>query len=335
MAGKFVGSKFVVTDPDDPEAPRVLAEYVTNPTGHLLTPGLVVTYVNPAMPGLGNPTPDGGPMTVAELILYADPERPYVEAILDGGAYSCGADNLVPFTGVVVTGPPEPRPPWAELGTDTAGHQMYVAPPGTPPPGAEEVARALVESGAVPEGATVEEVAAALGLAREQGIRPLAVADSPGPATPEATDNAAGPGARRVVMHHVGRGDGQPERRGPVGEPPAVEVRVTADAGRAEIGFASALAAADLAVSGAELPGEWPDLSVCTATAFAAYESIQAGAWDPFLPILGGAISARLRAMRAEAVEAVRAAGGDPDDPDDPAWTEVDRAWRPPRRRAE
>jgi hypothetical protein len=330
MAGKFVGSKFVVTDPDDPEAPRVLAEYVTNPTGHLLTPGLVVTYVNPAMPGLGNPTPDGGPMTVAELILYADPERPYVEAILDGGKYSCGADNLVPFTGVVVTGPPEPRPPWAELGTDTAGHQMYVAPPGTPPPGDPALANVLADP----------RLAA---LAADNSPGPLVDVigaganrrnDSPGPATPEATDNAAGPGARRVVMHHVGRGDGQPERRGPVGEP---EVRVTADTGRAEIGFASALAGLDLAVreaeaAGGELPGEWPDLSACTAAAFAAYEAIQAGGWDPYLPIIGGAIAARRRKMTAEAIEAVRAAGGDPDDPEDPAWATVGRAWRPSRR---
>ena len=255
MAGKFTGSKFVVTDPGDPEAPRVLAEYQTVPRGHLLTPGVVVTYVNDRMPGLGNPTPDGGPMAVTELILYPDEERPYVEAILDGGKYSCSADNLVPVEAVLSDAAAE-----AEAEADAAGQRGAVA---------AALAYALATDPA--------HVAGALRAAADLGVRPL---DSPGPAPqPVARDNAAGLGA----------------------------------------------------VEG-ELPGEWPDLSACTAAAFAAYEAVQAGEWDPYLPILAGAINVRRRIMAAEAIEAVRAAGGDPDDPEDPAWAEAGRAWRPPRR---
>lgn len=255
MAGKFVGSKFVVTDPDDPEAPRVLVEYVTNPTGHLLTPGLVVTYVNDRMPGLGNPTPGGGPMVLAEIILYPDEERPYVEGILDGGKYSCSADNLVPVEAVLSDAAVE-----AEAEADAAGQRGAVA-------------AALAEALGTDPAHVV--LAGSLRAAADLGVRPL---ESPGPAPqPVARDNAAGSGA----------------------------------------------------VEG-ELPGEWPDLSVCTAAAFAAYEAIQSGEWDPYLPILAGAIRARRAAV---GFAAVRAAGGDPDDPDDPAWAEAGRAWRPPSRR--
>jgi hypothetical protein len=110
MAARFEGSKFVVTDPGDPDAPRVLAEYQTVPGGHLLAPGVVVTYVNPALPGLGNP--GGGPMVVTELILYpglrergaALAERPYVEAVCDGGKYAMSADHLVPVEAVRAEG---------------------------------------------------------------------------------------------------------------------------------------------------------------------------------------------------------------------------------------
>jgi hypothetical protein len=216
MAGKFKGSKFTVTDPADPDAPRVLVEYVTNPRGHLLTPGMTVTYANDRMPGLGNPTPDGGPMQVTELILYPHRVRPYVEAICDGGEYSMSADNLVPAAAATVT------LPLAE--------------------GNPNVAIALGEG-------------------------------SPGAAQPAGTDNPAAPGG--------------------------------------------------------ELPGEWPDLAVCTAAAYAAYESVQAGAWDPYLPVLARVIATRRAVMTAEAMDRMLAAGGDPDDPDDPAWAAEARVWRP------
>lgn len=279
MAGKFVGSKFVVTDPDDPEAPRVLVEYVTNPAGHLLTPGLVVTYVNPAMPGLGNPTPGGGPMVLAELILYPDEERPYVEGILDGGKYSCSADNLVPVEAVLSDAAVE-----AEAEADAAGQRGAVA---------AALAEAL--------GTEPAHVADALRAAEALGVRPL---ESPGASPqPVARDNAEAPGA-----------EGWPDPEACT--PAAMERLDHAIREQAE----------------GELPGEWPDLSACTAAAFAAYEAIQGGGWDPYLPILAGAIAARRRMMAAAAVEAVKAAGGDPGDPDDPAWAEVDRAWRPPRR---
>lgn len=258
-------SKFVNTDPGDPEAPRVLTEYVTNPRGHLITPGLVVTYVNDAMPGLGNPTPEGGPMEVAELILYPDAERPYVAAILDGGHYECSADNLVPVEAV-----------------------------------REEPGGAWVESSPAARGASARRAA---GLPEDAaGARTaLGLDDSPGPAPPEATDNAAGPGAktRRPPGIQPGPRPGYPDAASP-GYP-------------------------------VNLPGEWPNLSVCTAAAFAAYEAIQSGEWDPYLPILAGAIAGRRRLMAAAGYVAVKAAGGDPDDPDDPAWATVDRAWRPPR----
>jgi hypothetical protein len=240
-------SKYVKTNPDDPEAPRVLGEYRT-PRGDRLVPGLVVTHRNDAMPGLGNPTPGGGPMVLDELHYYpgdgGDPQGAYVEAVLDRGRYGCSADNLVPVTGVVVTGP---------LDSDNA------------------------------------RIA-------------LGAADSPGPALPEARDNAAGPGAAgpRFLVE---------PKLGPV--PADVAARQLA------------------AYAAAELPGEWPNLSMCTAEAFAAYEAIQGGAWDPYLPILAGAIRARRALVTAADFAAVRALGGDPDDPDDPAW--IPGRWGPPR----
>ena len=92
-------SMFYVTDPGDPAAPVVLAEY-TGPHHGTIRPGNRVTYDNPEMPGLGNPTPDGGPMTVTELLRFpALPGREdeYTVAILDGGKYETCADHLRPF----------------------------------------------------------------------------------------------------------------------------------------------------------------------------------------------------------------------------------------------
>ena len=292
-------SKFVRTNPGDPEAPRVLAEYVTNPTGYLLTPGAVVTYVNPAMPGLGNPTPEGGPMEVAELILYPDAERPYVAAILDGGAYECSADNLVPVEavreepgGAWVESSPAARAAWARraAGLSDAAVEAEAEADAAGQRGA--VAAALAEALGTDPAHVV--LAGSLRAAANLGVRPL---DSPGASPqPVARDNAEAPGA-------------EPANRA----------------------LANVLANPRLAaLAAAELPGEWPNLSVCTAAAFAAYEAIQSGEWDPYLPILAGAIRARRAAV---GFAAVRAAGGDPDDPDNPAWAEAGRAWRPPPRR--
>lgn len=76
-------SKYVRTDPGDPEAPRVLAQYLT-PRGDTIRPGMQVAYHGPVpLPGHWH--------TVAELIDYGEPP---VQAVLDGGAYEVSADNL-------------------------------------------------------------------------------------------------------------------------------------------------------------------------------------------------------------------------------------------------
>jgi hypothetical protein len=87
-------SKFYVTDPHDPESPHVLDEYA-GPHHGVIRPGDQVTYDNPAMPGLGSPAPDGIPLVVAELIDFGGFGGGHlVQAVLNDGAYECGADNL-------------------------------------------------------------------------------------------------------------------------------------------------------------------------------------------------------------------------------------------------
>lgn len=84
-------SRFYDINLDDPESPRELAFYA-GPHG-TIRPGDLVTYDNPSMPGMGNPTADGSPMVVAELIDFGDGQP---DAILDDGDYQCGAANLRP-----------------------------------------------------------------------------------------------------------------------------------------------------------------------------------------------------------------------------------------------
>ena len=89
-------SRFYVTDSGDPAAPVALAEY-TGPYYGTIRPGDRVTYDNPAAQWLGNPTPDGAPMTVTELLRFpALPGREdeYTAAVLDDGQYECAADHL-------------------------------------------------------------------------------------------------------------------------------------------------------------------------------------------------------------------------------------------------
>lgn len=78
-------SEFYVTDPADPEAPRVLQEY-TGPCHGTIRPGDEVVYDNPSFP-----LPLPGPLTVTELIdLGGGP----VQAILNNGTYEVTARNL-------------------------------------------------------------------------------------------------------------------------------------------------------------------------------------------------------------------------------------------------
>lgn len=86
----MTASRFVNTDPDDPEAPRVLASYHGKHHG-LIRPGDTVEYANPAMPGLGSPADDGVPLVVDELVDY---RLGSVQAILNDGLYEVSADNL-------------------------------------------------------------------------------------------------------------------------------------------------------------------------------------------------------------------------------------------------
>jgi hypothetical protein len=53
--------------------------------------------------------------------------------IIPAHAAAYGAADLPAIITVAVVAPPPE--PWAEMGTDEAGHDMYVAPPGTRPPG--------------------------------------------------------------------------------------------------------------------------------------------------------------------------------------------------------
>jgi hypothetical protein len=84
-------SKFYVTDPEDPEAPVVLAEY--NGKHHGVTrPGDTVEYDDPGAPWLGSPAPDGVPLIVTEIIDFGGGFPP--QAILNDGAWEVSADNL-------------------------------------------------------------------------------------------------------------------------------------------------------------------------------------------------------------------------------------------------
>jgi hypothetical protein len=78
------GSKWVRTDPGDPEAPRELAEYTT-PAGDVLRPGIQAAYYGPI------PLPGEHWRRIEALIDYGIPP---VQAILDGGEYEVSADNL-------------------------------------------------------------------------------------------------------------------------------------------------------------------------------------------------------------------------------------------------
>lgn len=79
-------SDFYVTDPADPEAPRLLAEF-TGPHG-TIRPGDPVVYDNPSFP---LPLPEA--TTVTELIDLGDGP---VQAILNNGRYEVSARNLRP-----------------------------------------------------------------------------------------------------------------------------------------------------------------------------------------------------------------------------------------------
>jgi hypothetical protein len=82
-------SRFYVTDPGDPEAPRELREY-TGPYYGTIRAGDQVTYDNPSFP---LPLPE--PLIVTELIDFGDGP---VHAILNDGEYEVSASNLRPAT---------------------------------------------------------------------------------------------------------------------------------------------------------------------------------------------------------------------------------------------
>lgn len=91
-------SGYYDTDPRDPDAPVELTEYQGR--HGLIEPGATVDYDNPAMPGLGSPAPEGVPLVVSALYDFggipASHDRLGVQAVLNGGAYECSADNLRP-----------------------------------------------------------------------------------------------------------------------------------------------------------------------------------------------------------------------------------------------
>lgn len=79
--------KFYVTDPDDPSAPVLLAEY------HGIKPGDEVTYHNPA----ASLPPLPGPLTVDEIYEFRDlGAGGWVVALLNGGQYEVNAGHLSP-----------------------------------------------------------------------------------------------------------------------------------------------------------------------------------------------------------------------------------------------
>lgn len=98
----MTSSQFYRTDPADPDAPVVLAEY-TGPHHGTIRPGDLVVYENPSWRAADGTYKTGGmdgTYTVAEIIDFNParvPDRLMVEAILNGdtvGEYQCSADNL-------------------------------------------------------------------------------------------------------------------------------------------------------------------------------------------------------------------------------------------------
>ncbi|MBO0838920.1 MAG: hypothetical protein J2P28_25870 [Actinobacteria bacterium] len=76
-------SRFYETDPDDPEAPIVLTEYMG------LKPGDRVTYIGHAPPWRANHRP-----VIAELVAWRGTYPHGTLAILDEGEWEVDADNL-------------------------------------------------------------------------------------------------------------------------------------------------------------------------------------------------------------------------------------------------
>jgi hypothetical protein len=89
-------SKFWTTDPTDPEAPVVLAEY------NGLRPGMHVRYQNPAWQQPDGSYRTGGmdpPLVISELVRfseYTEDGGGYVTAVINDGEWEVSADNLVP-----------------------------------------------------------------------------------------------------------------------------------------------------------------------------------------------------------------------------------------------
>lgn len=87
-------SRFVTTDPDDPDSPRVLAEF-TGAKG-TIRPGDMVTYENEAWRQPDGTYKTGGmdpPLRVDELIDYG---LGPVQAIINDGEWEVSAANLRP-----------------------------------------------------------------------------------------------------------------------------------------------------------------------------------------------------------------------------------------------
>jgi hypothetical protein len=113
-------------------------------------PGDTVAYDCPAAPHRGSPAGDGTPLVIAELVDFGGGSP--VQAVLNGGAYECSADNLraVPAGPATAPEPPPqadaPAPPGGETGRSPAGYSPDS--PGCADPGCRGCYPALRGTGA-------------------------------------------------------------------------------------------------------------------------------------------------------------------------------------------
>lgn len=369
MPRKFKG-------PEGEYSPRPLDSYRTA-RGHLLEPGAPVFYLPEEGPGIAQPTQDGGPMVLAEILEHPTASGPWIEAVLNKGAYSTTADNLVPAEAARVHADPGggwhlEAGPLSDAGVDAEAEADAAAGPdfaGTLPDGRAFVADLKTPPRVFPPGCGLPGCRHHYGrnMAAEGCVCPswfdsggwhltavnaecgahvgdaAAVIDAEEVRTALALE-AGRPAARRAGRSGRYQATTSPRAQTP---PPALPTQPGRRDNRApavdpiRAAFDAAIAEAE-AGDGSTSP-EWARLarleradrvaalSTLTAEAYAALEAIDAGRWDPFLPVIAKSIRARGEAAWGEAMARIRAAGGDPENPDDPAWAAEAAWWLPSR----